>query len=125
MEIEPRKLEFDNLGIPNANQASIDPSTEFRTREITAVGDGIRRVISALGLDKKLLEQRVMINWSEVVGEKISDVTRVDRFIRGELLISVEHDAWRHRLYLEKDSIMRRLNQSVGEDVVRSIRFRK
>jgi len=106
---------------PLANQSKV----EDRSCELLSVGDGIRRAITALGLDRKLREHRVEVVWKDVVGETISAEARIDRFQQGELVVAVEHDAWRHRLYLEKDTILKKLNQSVGENVVRSIRFRK
>ena len=90
-----------------------------------ALGEGIRRAIASLGIETQILEQRVLLLWPGVVGERVARTTRVDAIRRGELFVSVRQDAWRHRLFFERESIRERLNREVGREVVRSIHFGK
>ena len=94
-----------------------------------SLGDALRRVIDELGIETRLLEQRVLLLWPEVVAEVVGEVggqlTRTETIRRGELLILVRQDAWRHRLLFERERLRERLNRSVGREVVRSIRFGK
>ncbi len=88
---------------------------------------GLRETISELGVEGKLLEQRALLLWPGVVrsllGEGAEGVARAERILRGELLVSVEQDVWRHRLYFELERACKALNRFVGRDVVRSIRL--
>lgn len=93
--------------------------------ETVSVGEAIRQTVSSLGIEDRLKEQRVLSLWSEVVGENIAAVTQADNIKRGELFVSVIHDAWRHRLLFERDHIREKLNRAVGGDTVRMIRFTK
>ncbi len=92
-----------------------------------SLGEGLRRVIAELGIETKILEERAVMLWSEVVAEVVGEggaqMTRPEGIRRGELLVAVKQDAWRHRLLFERERIRERLNRSVGQEVVRSIRF--
>lgn len=94
-----------------------------------SLGEGLRRVIAELGIETKILEQRAVKLWPEVVlemvGEDGAQVARLEGIRRGELFVVVKQDAWRHRLLFERERIRERLNCSVGREVVRSIRFGK
>ncbi len=93
------------------------------------LGKAIQGLISALGIDGRLLEHRAVLLWEEVVkevaGEEVSRRTRAEGLRRGELLVSVPEDAWRHRLLFERERIRQGLNRAVGREVIRSIRFGK
>ena len=93
--------------------------------EPIAVGEAIRQAIDRLGLTHQMHEHRALALWPEIVGKQIAAVTRAHTVRRGELLVSVTHDAWRHRLLFERDQIRHRLNRAVGREVVRIIRLTK
>ncbi len=101
----------------------------WRASAPVSLGDALRRVIDELGIETRLLEQRVLLLWPEVVAEVVGEVggqlTRAETIRRGELLVLVRQDAWRHRLLFERERLRERLNRSVGREVVRSIRFGK
>ena len=93
------------------------------------LGEGIRRLIASLGLETRLLEQRVLRLWADVAteltGQAVAQETRPETIRRGELLISVRQDALRHRLFFDRERIRKQLNRAVGREVVQSIRFVK
>ena len=88
---------------------------------------GLREAIAELGVGGRLLEQQALLLWPRVVGALVGggveEVARAERISNGELLVSVEQDAWRHRLHFELKRICKELNRVVGRDVVRSIRL--
>ncbi len=85
----------------------------------------LKRTLSNLGLDERLRIQRVLTAWSDVVGTAIAEAAEPVSIHQGELLVSVVNDSWRHRLTFERERIRLALNEAVGGDVVRFIRFRK
>ena len=58
-----------------------------------------------------------------VVGDELASKTRASSIKNGDLTVAVEQDALRHRLLFERDRICGLINELVGRDVVRSIRF--
>ncbi len=86
----------------------------------------LREAVRSLGIEARLLEQRALMLLPEVIDE-ISGVqdamARPAEIRRGELVIWIRQHAVRHRLLFERHRIQARLNESLGRDVVASIRF--
>ena len=91
------------------------------------LGEALRRAISDLGISDQLDDQRAILAWSEVarevVGDGLAAQTRATSIRSGELSIAVGQDALRHRLLFERDRIRASINERVGRNVVRSVRF--
>jgi len=79
---------------------------------------------SALDLEDAYRQHQAFRIWDSVVGETISRVTRVENFISGTLYIRVQNASWRNELSMRKRSIMSRLNEVLGREMVRDIVFR-
>lgn len=87
-----------------------------------ALGEAVR----ALGIGKKLLEQRALMLLPELIDELTGvpdPMARPAEIRRGELVIWIRQDAVRHRLSIERRRIQSRLNEALGREVVTSIRF--
>lgn len=121
----------------NSSQVSIDAETDRRKSGVyrhrmerpsakpVPVGEALRQVVASLGLLQKWQEQRALSLWPQVVGERIASVTRAEEVRWGELCVSVVHDVWRQQLSFQRETLRQRLNEAVGSDVVRIIRFTK
>ena len=100
---------------------------ERRSPEPVSLGEGLRRLVAELGIDAKLEEQRAVALWPTVVLELLGQGSvgrsRVEGIRRGALHVKVEQAAWRHRFMLDRDRIRERLNELVGGEAVRIIRF--
>jgi predicted nucleic acid-binding Zn ribbon protein len=90
---------------------------------IKPLGVALDQLIDTLGIRKKLQEQGVLEIWSEAVGEQIAKATKATRITRGVLLINVKSGAWRQELTMRKKEIISRLNNVVGAEIVRDIKF--
>jgi predicted nucleic acid-binding Zn ribbon protein len=89
----------------------------------TALGDALDSLIENLGIRKKLREQEVFALWADVVGERIAKVAKPTRIVQGTLVVSVKTGPWRNELTMRKREIVDRLNESLGEKLVRDIKF--
>ena len=93
------------------------------TQNTVSIGDAIRNAVEKLGLTTKFQEQRAMSLWPQIAGEQIASVTEAYSIHHGELLVSVQHATWRHHLMLQRENFRQQLNDVLGSDVVRLIRF--
>lgn len=93
--------------------------------ESVSIGDAIRQAVESLGLTQKFKEQRALSLWPKVAGEQIAAVTQAQTIRHGELYVSVANDTWRHALLFKRDDLRKRLNDAVGNETVRIIRFTK
>lgn len=95
------------------------------TQRTVSIGDAIQGSIEKLGLAAKFQEQRALSMWPEIVGEQVADITEAYRIKHGELLVSVQNATWRYHLMFERDNYRKQLNDALGREVVRLIRFTK
>jgi len=87
------------------------------------LGELIESWASSLGIKRKLLEGMVPSLWEEVVGEAIAAHTSVVGIRGGVLVVRVGSPSWRNELFFMKPKILEKLNSTIGEDVVKDIRF--
>ena len=79
--------------------------------------------IKRSGLSGGLAEGRLSEEWENLVGTRISGVSRPIR-VRGEtLLVEVEDPVWRNELSLLQGHILTEISKMDGLPRVRSIRF--
>jgi predicted nucleic acid-binding Zn ribbon protein len=88
-----------------------------------SVGDAIEELIAQLGIKKKLHEQDAFVVWDQAVGERIAKIAIPTRMLRGTLIVSVKSGAWRNELSMRKQEIIRRINELVGDEILKDIKF--
>ena len=96
------------------------PRGSSRTK---SVGDAIEELIAQLGIKKKLHEQDAFVVWDQAVGERIAKIAIPTRMLRGTLIVSVKSGAWRNELSMRKQEIIRRINELVGDEILKDIKF--
>jgi predicted nucleic acid-binding Zn ribbon protein len=87
------------------------------------IGDAIEELVAQLGIKKKLHEQDAFVVWDEAVGERIAVIARPSRMLRGTLIVGVKSGAWRNELSMRKQEIIDRLNELLGDKIVKDIKF--
>jgi len=89
--------------------------------------ESIARVLPSLlrelGLEAGVLGWRAVEAWPELVGPRVARHARAVAFRDGTLQVEVEGSAWMQELgYLKRD-LVRRINQHLGAEDVRDVRF--
>jgi hypothetical protein len=75
-------------------------------------------------IGRRLDEVRVVHAWREVLGPGVSQATR-EVYVRGATLhVVLDSAVLRSELMMWRDRLVRTLNERVGTDVIREIRFR-
>ncbi|GAB4279663.1 MAG: hypothetical protein Kow0056_13130 [Coriobacteriia bacterium] len=85
--------------------------------------DLIEEVAERLDPGKARYALRIESVWPEVAGKAIADKTKSLRFKDERLTVVVASAAWANELSLMGPELVRRLNDTLGETVVREIRF--
>lgn len=67
---------------------------------------------------QKLLETGIQRAWHEMLGHTVSHATRTLYIKDRTLYVSVNSSVLRNELFLHRESILRRLNERVGEEVI-------
>jgi len=87
------------------------------------ISDVLAAVVRDLGLGKKLSQQRAVLDWAEVMGERVAAHARALRVDGDILFVGVDSSVWAQELSLMKRRILRELNGRLGEDAIRDVRF--
>jgi predicted nucleic acid-binding Zn ribbon protein len=88
------------------------------------LGEALRNVLVQQGLERGMREQRLFLQWEEIVGTAISRQAVPQRLRNGQLWLQVTDAAWRHELSLMRVELAAKINMALGEDLVREIRLR-
>jgi predicted nucleic acid-binding Zn ribbon protein len=87
------------------------------------IGKVLEQVIADLGLRKRLREQRAVVDWESIVGEKVASHSRAVRVDRGRLFVEVDSSVWAQELSLMKRRILRQVNERTGDRVIEQLHF--
>jgi predicted nucleic acid-binding Zn ribbon protein len=80
-----------------------------------SAGDAVKAALKFHGISDEVRAQRVLTEWSDLVGAKISSRTRPYGVTERVLVIEVASSAWLHELNLLKAQILSGLLERLGE----------
>jgi len=92
-----------------------------RIDSVSSVLEGLAR---RLGLESKLLENRLRRDWSSIVGEPIASNTWPDQIRYKKLYLLVHNSVWLHQLTFLKPSLIHKLNDVADMEFITDIVFR-
>ncbi len=93
-------------------------------KQPVAVAQALEEFAVALGIDATLRRYAVLTEWEVIVGEQIARVTKPQRVESGILYVGVASAPWRAELTLQRREIIRKVNDAIGTNVIKDIRFR-
>lgn len=89
-----------------------------------SVGDIINQVLRQERLDVRLDEQRAMAMWPQLVGPGINRYTTARSVKDGVLTFTISSAPLRNQLMLSRSSLITRINEALGREVIKEIIFR-
>ena len=92
-------------------------------KSIKSIDTALDELIENLGIRKKLTELDAIYYWETVVGKQIAQMTEATRILKGILFVNVKTSTWRNELTLRKKEIIEKLNNYLGKDIVKDIKF--
>lgn len=96
----------------------------MKRTEAEPIGDIIRKLLESEKLDGKMNELRITELWVDVVGPGVNRYT-VSRYVKGGVLyVHLSSAALRNELMMGRSSLVKRLNEAVGSEVITDIVFR-
>lgn len=95
----------------------------MKRREAESIGDIMRRFLDPSKLDTSINARRLEAFWPEVVGPYINKQT-VNRYVKGSTLhVTVKSAPLRSELMFNRSSLIRRLNELTGAEIITEIVF--
>jgi len=76
-----------------------------------------------IGLSDRLNQQKAVLVWNQAVGQDIRKHTSANRIEQNILYVAVSSPIWMNELVYLKTGIIKKLNELVGQEVVKNIKF--
>src|SRR5262247_3571295 len=92
-----------------------------RIDSVSSILEGLAR---RLGLESKLLENRLRRNWGSIVGEQIASNTWPDQIRYKKLFLLVHNSVWLHQLTFLKPTLIQKLTGVAGGELITDIVLR-
>jgi predicted nucleic acid-binding Zn ribbon protein len=87
-----------------------------------AFGSAIKDLLSDRGWEQKAAVGGIFGDWPRIVGPELAEHTTPQKFEDGELTIAVDSPAWATQLRLLAGTLVRRLNEELGDGSVRRVK---
>jgi predicted nucleic acid-binding Zn ribbon protein len=94
-----------------------------KKQSIKTVGVALDELLGGLGIEKKLQEYDAVVFWDVVVGERIAQIAQAVKIAHGTLFVRVKTSTWRNELMMRKVQIKDKLNDYIGKETVKDIKF--
>jgi len=88
------------------------------------LGQALRDAIERSGFARTLEERGCLSLWPQVVGEDVARATLAERFRDGVIYVRVRSSVWACELAFFREGFIREINERLGRELVRDIRFR-
>ena len=83
----------------------------------------INTFLKKVGLEKGVSQNKALLVWKEVVGERVSQNTVPEKVESGTLYIKTSNPTWRQELVFKKNDIIKKLNNKLGKNTIKEIKF--
>ncbi len=85
------------------------------------IGKAIKMLFKSYHLDEKIAEVRIKEIWETIMGKSIKNYTTGMRLYKGVLTINIESAPLKQDLKFSKESIATRINDELGEVIVKEV----
>ena len=83
----------------------------------------INEFLKKAGLERGVSQNKSLLVWKEVVGDKVSQNTVPEKIESGTLYIKTSNPTWRQELVFKKSDIIKKLNNKLGKNTIKEIKF--
>lgn len=92
-------------------------------RDPSVLGDQLERLLLERGWKVDVAAGAVLARWGEIVGPTVAGHTTAEAFEDGVLTVRTSSTAWRTQLSTMTSTLLRRIEEEIGPDVVQELRF--
>jgi predicted nucleic acid-binding Zn ribbon protein len=87
-------------------------------------GAAIRDLLAERGWERQAAVGGVFGNWAQIVGKEVAEHTTPTVFEDGEVTIVADSSTWAQQVRLLAPTLVRRLNEELGDGTVRRVKVR-
>jgi len=83
----------------------------------------LRELISDWGIERRVDYGTVIDQWTQIVGDPVSQKAKIDKIENGKIFLKVESTAWRQELFFQKKELIQKVNLFLGKEAIKEILF--
>lgn len=87
------------------------------------LGGFLREHLRALGWDRRIAEEEIVVRWEEAVGPSIAAHARPSHVVNRRLTVVTASPVWTQQLSLLRTDLLRRIARRFGPDLVTELYF--
>lgn len=96
----------------------------MKRTEAKNIGQIINDLLKKENLDVALDEHRASALWPQIMGDGINRYT-IKRYVKDDIMtVHLSSAALKSELMLNRDTIIKRINEALGRDIIREIIFK-
>lgn len=92
--------------------------------EPESIGDVLRLTLQESQMTGRLDECRAVALWPQLMGSAIADKTSRPSVSSGIMTVYVDSSVLRQELNMNRSRIIRMINEKIGKEVIRDLRFK-
>lgn len=109
--------------MPDSYTPYTDNESTKHMRPIPSIGELLPDYLRESGLEKPLLERKVVEQWPEIMGPTIARYTRSIAVENGMLLLKLSNAALRSQLFEQRHELIHKINTTIGGKVITDVRL--
>lgn len=96
----------------------------MKRKEVKKIDSLLQLFVKANGLEKGLAEYRLTKSWKDLLGVSVAKKTKNLKIYKRTLFVTLHSSVIRNELEMIKDTLIPRLNEAAGLNVIDEIVFR-
>ena len=96
----------------------------MRRKEVSKIDSLLQQFVRANRLEKGLAEYRLIKSWKDLLGVSVANKTKSLRIHKRTLFVTLHSSVVRNELSMIKDSLIPKLNEAAGMDVIDDVVLR-
>lgn len=99
------------------------PERSSKMTRAKPIGNVFAELFRDLGIDKAIEQNKAVVDWPEIVGERVAEVSHAEKIEKGVLFVKVESPVWRNELSFMKRNLIENINKALKKNIVKDIKF--
>lgn len=88
-----------------------------------SIADVMNIYLRETGLEKTVLEDKVVALWPEIMGDTVARLTRSVEVRNGMLIVHISSAALKAQLFERRFELVKKINDAVGGNAIRDVRI--
>ncbi|MBO5849820.1 MAG: DUF721 domain-containing protein [Paludibacteraceae bacterium] len=95
----------------------------MRRKKTLSIKDLIPSALDEIGASQKLSEQHILQAWDKYFGSSIRSFVSKIYVNRGVLYVKIDSSTLKNELFIQRESIVKKLNEDVQQDIIKTLIF--